>query len=211
MKKLLLTLFFALPLAAQVSNPGVTYTNTTPSGSCRTKALPVRVSTTGALCTCPAGTYVCTSTGSGTGTVTTSGSPVSGNIAAFSSATAITAATAAQIVAAISTTAVANATAAVTAANLSGTPTLPTGTAAATGSPGAGGTNVATQAYVAAPGAIAPTSVTPSGPVYTAAEYSNGTCTTSKTITPVNGNRQSLTLADTDPCVLTFTQPTGTS
>ena len=59
--------------------------------------------------------------------------------------------------------------------------------------------------------AIAPTSVTPSGPVYTAAEYSNGTCTTSKTITPVNGNRQSMTLTNGDACALTFTQPTGTS
>jgi hypothetical protein len=60
-------------------------------------------------------------------------------------------------------------------------------------------------------GAITPTTVTPSGPVYTAAEYSNGTCTTSKTITPVNGNRQNVTLTNGDACALTFTQPTGTS
>jgi hypothetical protein len=46
---------------------------------------------------------------------------------------------------------------------------------------------------------------------YTAAEFSNGTCTTALTVTPVNGNRQRVTLTDANVCALTFTQPvTGT-
>ena len=58
-------------------------------------------------------------------------------------------------------------------------------------------------------------SFTPSGGsgtvLYTAAEYSNGTCTTAATIAPANGNRQSVTLTAGDTCALTFTQPsTGT-
>lgn len=45
----------------------------------------------------------------------------------------------------------------------------------------------------------------------TNAEYSNGTCTTSKTIAPANGNRQKVTLTNAQTCALTFTQPvTGT-
>jgi hypothetical protein len=67
--------------------------------------------------------FVLANAGSG-GTVTSSGSPVSGNISAFSTATNIVPATAAQIVAAIGSTAVANATAAVTSTtttNLAGT------------------------------------------------------------------------------------------
>jgi hypothetical protein len=43
----------------------------------------------------------------------------------------------------------------------------------------------------------------------TNAEYSNGTCTTSKTITPANGNMQNVTLTNGDACALTFTQPTS--
>jgi hypothetical protein len=39
------------------------------------------------------------------------------------------------------------------------------------------------------------------------AEYSNGTCTTSKTIAPANGNIQNVTLTNGDTCALTFTQP----
>ena len=47
------------------------------------------------------------------------------------------------------------------------------------------------------------------GPLYTNAEYSNGTCTTAATITPVNGNSQKITLTNGDTCALTFTQPAG--
>jgi hypothetical protein len=44
--------------------------------------------------------------------------------------------------------------------------------------------------------------------IYTmSAEYSNGTCTTSKTIAPANGNIQNVTLTNGDTCALTFTQP----
>ena len=61
----------------------------------------------------------------------------------------------------------------------------------------------------ASPGAIGGT--TPAAGsftvVYTGTEYSNGTCTTSTTITPVNGNRQKVTLTNGDACALTFTQP----
>jgi hypothetical protein len=43
-------------------------------------------------------------------------------------------------------------------------------------------------------------------------EFSNGTCTTAKTIDPVNGNKQKVTLTDAATCALTFTQPgAGTS
>jgi len=41
----------------------------------------------------------------------------------------------------------------------------------------------------------------------TNAEYSNGTCTTSATITPANGNIQKITLTNGDTCALSFTQP----
>lgn len=43
----------------------------------------------------------------------------------------------------------------------------------------------------------------------TNAEYSNGTCTTAKTIDPPNGNRQNVTLTNAQTCALTFTQPTS--
>lgn len=46
------------------------------------------------------------------------------------------------------------------------------------------------------------------GPIGTNAEYDNGTCTTSKTITPVNGNRQKVALTNGNACAFTFTQPT---
>ena len=39
-------------------------------------------------------------------------------------------------------------------------------------------------------------------------EYDNGTCTTSKTISAVNGNRQKVLLTNGQTCALTFTQPT---
>ena len=45
--------------------------------------------------------------------------------------------------------------------------------------------------------------------IVTNAEYDNGTCTTSKTITPVNGNRQKVTLTNGQTCALTFTQPSS--
>ena len=98
------------------------------------------------------------------------------------------------------------ATTAATAANLSGTPALPNGTTATTQTAGDNTTKVATTAYVASPGAIAPTSVT-AGIYAMPAEYSNGTCTTSKTIAPANGNIQNVTLTNGDTCALTFTQP----
>jgi hypothetical protein len=41
----------------------------------------------------------------------------------------------------------------------------------------------------------------------TNAEFSNGTCTTAKTIDPVNGNKQKVTLTNGSTCALTFTQP----
>ena len=45
-----------------------------------------------------------------------------------------------------------------------------------------------------------------------AVEYSNGTCTTAKTISAANGNHQSVTLTAGDACVLTLTGPSsGTS
>jgi hypothetical protein len=43
--------------------------------------------------------------------------------------------------------------------------------------------------------------------VYAPAEYNNGTCTTAKTIDPVNGKNQKVTLTNAQTCVLTFTQP----
>ena len=50
---------------------------------------------------------------------------------------------------------------------------------------------------------------TVNGNIATTAEYSNGTCTTAATITPVNGNRQHITLTNGDTCALTFTQPSS--
>jgi hypothetical protein len=47
------------------------------------------------------------------------------------------------------------------------------------------------------------------GPLYTAPEFSNGTCTTAATITPAHGNRQKITLTNGDTCALTFTQPSS--
>ena len=44
---------------------------------------------------------------------------------------------------------------------------------------------------------------------YYPAEYSNGTCTTSATLSSANGVRQSLALTNADTCALTFTQPPG--
>jgi hypothetical protein len=89
---------------------------------------------------------------------------------------------------------------------VSGTNALPAGTTAATQTAGDNTTKVATTAYVASPGAIAPTSVT-AGIYAMPAEYSNGTCITSKTIAPANGNIQNVTLTNGDTCALTFTQP----
>lgn len=40
-------------------------------------------------------------------------------------------------------------------------------------------------------------------------EYDNGTCTTAKTISPANGNRQKVMLTTAQTCALTFTQPTS--
>ncbi len=67
---------------------------------------------------------------------------------------------------------------------------------------------LAVRALVAAdlPSALTPTSVKTTT-YYNAAEFSNGTCTTAKTIDPVNGNRQKVTLTNGDTCALTFTQP----
>jgi hypothetical protein len=39
------------------------------------------------------------------------------------------------------------------------------------------------------------------------AEYDNGTCTTAKTVTPVNGTNQKVALTNAQTCALTFTQP----
>jgi hypothetical protein len=50
---------------------------------------------------------------------------------------------------------------------------------------------------------------TMTGPLYTATEYSNGTCTTAATIAAANGNRQKITLTNGDTCALTFTQPSS--
>jgi len=47
------------------------------------------------------------------------------------------------------------------------------------------------------------------GPLSTATEYSNGTCTTSATINAANGNRQKVTLTNANACALTFTQPSS--
>jgi len=52
------------------------------------------------------------------------------------------------------------------------------------------------------------------GPLFAAGEVSEGTCTTSATIDPLNGNNQSLTLTDGDSCALTIIEPpvgTGTA
>lgn len=38
-------------------------------------------------------------------------------------------------------------------------------------------------------------------------EFDNGTCITSKTIDPANGNRQKITLTNANTCALTFTNP----
>lgn len=46
-----------------------------------------------------------------------------------------------------------------------------------------------------------------SGALALAAEFSNGTCTTAKTISAANGNSQKVTLTAADACALTFTQP----
>lgn len=49
-------------------------------------------------------------------------------------------------------------------------------------------------------------------PLYTAAEFDNGTCSTAKTIVALNGNKQKVTLTNGSTCALTFTQPsTGTT
>lgn len=47
--------------------------------------------------------------------------------------------------------------------------------------------------------------------LYTNTEYDNGTCTTSKTISLANGNRQKVTLTNADTCTLTFTQPSSST
>lgn len=41
----------------------------------------------------------------------------------------------------------------------------------------------------------------------TQAEYNNGVCTTAKTISAANGNRQRMSLTAAQTCALTFTQP----
>lgn len=45
------------------------------------------------------------------------------------------------------------------------------------------------------------------GSTTNSSEFDNGTCTTSKTIDPANGNRQKITLTNADTCALTFTNP----
>lgn len=47
------------------------------------------------------------------------------------------------------------------------------------------------------------------GTLLNGVEYSNGTCTTAATISPANGNDQSITLTNGDACALTFTQPSS--
>lgn len=42
-------------------------------------------------------------------------------------------------------------------------------------------------------------------------EYNLGTCTTAATVDPANGNRQKITLTAAQTCVLTFTQPVGST
>ena len=74
---------------------------------------------------------------------------------------------------------------------------LPNSTTATTQSAGDNSTKVATTAYVDSATAVLST--------YT--DYSNGTCTTAKTITPENGKHQSVTLTHAQTCALTFTQP----
>lgn len=59
-------------------------------------------------------------------------------------------------------------------------------------------------------GVLAGKAATPwdfNSPVNRLAATSDGTCTTAKTIDPVNGNDQALTLTNGDTCALTFTQP----
>ena len=60
-------------------------------------------------------------------------------------------------------------------------------------------------------GALSCTTVAVSTTVYTNVEYNNGTCTTSTTITPVNGNEQLITLTNAQACALTFTAPVSGS
>ncbi len=48
-------------------------------------------------------------------------------------------------------------------------------------------------------------------PATVPAEYNNGTCTTAKTIDPVNGTSQKVTLTNAQTCALTFTQPTSST
>lgn len=43
----------------------------------------------------------------------------------------------------------------------------------------------------------------------TSGEYSNGTCTTAKTLSAANGRFQNVTLTHGDACALTFTQPSS--
>jgi hypothetical protein len=52
-----------------------------------------------------------------------------------------------------------------------------------------------------------PATIGPATTFLTNAEFSNGTCTTAKTIDPVNGNKQTVTLTNGSTCALTFTQP----
>jgi len=47
------------------------------------------------------------------------------------------------------------------------------------------------------------------GPLYTAAEYNVGTCTTTATIAALNGNHQKVTLTNAQACALTFAQPSS--
>jgi hypothetical protein len=94
MKRIFATLVFlaAMSASGQVSAPGVRYVTTAPSGACSASPPIQVVISTGAVYTCNNGTW-----GTSSGGVTTSGSPLSGNIASFSAGTVITAATAAQV------------------------------------------------------------------------------------------------------------------
>lgn len=139
---LIFALLLALPVCAQVSNPGVRYVASAPSGAC-TQSPPVQVlNSSGAIYTCANGTW--TAQGSGG----TPSGPAGGDLAG----------------------------------------TYPNPTVASLHVTSGNAANIV---------------------VGTTAEYSNGTCTTAATITPVNGNRQKITLTNGDTCALTFTQPSS--
>ena len=70
-----------------------------------------------------------------------------------------------------------------------------------TGTTALGGTSTPTVTSITATNATVTSTITNN------AEFSNGTCTTSKTIAAANGNYQKVTLTAADTCALTFTQP----